>query len=157
MENYELEDYNCNDDCSGRAELKLAMKTVKFLDGLLDEECKSIVRVRAVIGAIALAFPLFGLDTIIYIIALWTTYSSISNVAGVKFSENFWSCALMGALVNIVVVFVLNFILDFIPLFGWIGMAIVGFVSIYFSGIGYIAALKTFYGKKANVNLRLKK
>lgn len=157
MENYELDNYNSGDDCSGKAEVKLAVKTVKFLDGLLDGECKSIVRIRAIIGAVALAFPLFGFDTIIYVIALWSTYYSISEVAGVKFSENFWSCALMGALVNVVVVFVLNLILDFIPLFGWIGMAIIGFVSIYLSGIGYITALKGFYGKKANVSLQLKK
>lgn len=153
MENYELDNYNSNDDCSGSAEIKLAVKTVKFLDGFLDEECKNIVRVRAIIAAVALAFPLFGLDTIIYVIVLWSTYYSISEVAGVKFSENFISCALMGALVNMVVVFVLNLILDFIPLFGWIGMAIIGFLSIYLSGLGYVTALKGFYGKKAKVDL----
>lgn len=134
-------------------DVKTSGKLIQFLDGVLDERCKQIVRVRAFSGAVALAFPLWGLDTIIYVVALWTTYSGICGAAGIPFGSSFFKHALMGFVVNIIVVGILNFALDFIPVAGWIGAAIVGAISIYFSGIGFIATLKAVYGKKANTNL----
>lgn len=142
-----------NDGNLSSKDVKTSGKLIQFLDGVLDEKCKQIVRVRAIIGAIALAFPLWGLDTIIYVIALWTTYSGICSAAGIPFGSSFFKHALMGFIVNIIVVGILNFVLDFIPVAGWIGAAIVGAVSIYLSGIGYIATLKGVYGKKANTSL----
>ena len=129
----------------------------KFASGALDSQINAVIRKKAVIGALCMALPLWGIETIVYAITLWGTYSKISDISGVPFRSNFVKNALSGFILNIVVTFVLGLALDFIPVFGWIGSALLGFLSIQLSGMGYVKALKLAHGRKAKKDVNIKK
>ena len=50
--------------------LKMVEATLEFADVALSKEVSKAVKTHALIGAICMAIPLFGLETIIYICAL---------------------------------------------------------------------------------------
>ena len=129
----------------------------KFASGALDSEINAVIRKKAIIGALCMAIPLWGIETIVYAITLWGTYSKISDISGVPFRSNFIKNALSGFILNVVVTFVLGLALDFIPVLGWVGSALVGFLSIQFSGMGYVKALKLAHGRKAKKDVNIKK
>lgn len=129
----------------------------QFMSGALDEKVNAAIRKRAIFGAIFMAIPLWGIETIAYMIVLWGTYRKISEISGVPFRENFFKNVLAGFILNVVITFTLGLLLDFIPVFGWIGSALVGYISILLSGMGYVKALKIAHGNKAKMDLNVKK
>ncbi|MCQ2312607.1 MAG: hypothetical protein MJZ84_04060 [Paludibacteraceae bacterium] len=128
----------------------------KFMDGALDDKIKQEIRKKGLYAAICMAIPLWGIETIIYIFVLWSTYSTISKISGVPFRQNFAKNALVGFITNIVITFALGCALDFIPIAGWIGSFIVGYLSIQLSGMGYVKALKLAYGNKAKADVNFR-
>ena len=128
-------------------------KIQRFAEGALDKQTASAVKSRAWIGAIAMAVPLFGFEIIVYAGALWSTYSEICNISGVPFRKHFFKNVLVGLISNIFAAFVCNFLLEFIPIAGWLGAAAYGFCTIYFSGMSFIETLKKFYGKKIKIDI----
>ena len=129
----------------------------QFMSGALDEKVNAEIRKRALFGALFMAIPLWGLETIAYAIVLWGTYKKISDISGVPFRKNFVKNVLSGFILNIVITFALGCVLDFIPVLGWIGSAIVGYLSILLSGMGYVKALKIAHGNNAKLDLNFKK
>lgn len=128
-------------------------KIQRFAEGALDKEVASAVKTRAYIGGFALACPLFGMEMLVYAVALWSTYSEICNISGVPFRKHFFQNVLVGLITNIIVAFICNLLLEFIPIVGWLGAAAYGFCTIYFSGMGFIETLKKFYGNKIKTDV----
>lgn len=62
-----------------------------------------------------------------------------------------------GFIVNIIVTFLLGLLLDFIPVVGWIGSFAVGYISIKISAMGYVKALKIFYGSKSKSDINIQR
>ncbi len=141
-------------------EYKLSKEAIitleKFLDGSLDGTIKAEIRKRALIGGLCMAIPLWGIETVVYAIALWSTYSIISKISTVPFKDHFVKNVLGGAVVNLIVVFILGLALDFLPVFGWIGSFAVGYISILVSGLGYVKMLKAMHGNRAIVDVNFK-
>ena len=128
--------------------IKLCRSLGMAANSAAPEEIKSAVNSRAIIGAIVMAFPLFGLDTLIYALVLWNMYASVAHIAGIRFSGKLITNVLGGFIVNIICVFILNFLMDFIVFFGWIGMAIAGYCATRYSGIAYLGILEQFHGRQ---------
>lgn len=127
--------------------LKLAIAMTGAADASLSKDVSNIVKNRSIIGAICMAIPLWGLEGIIYAITLWGMYIKLSEKANVPFWKNFLTNVLGGFIVNIVIVMILNFILDFIPIGGWIGAAIIGYCATLISGCAYLETLAALHGK----------
>lgn len=127
--------------------LKMVVATIKFADVALSKEVAKTVKTHAFIGAICMAIPLFGLEVIIYICALWGMYVKISKYARVSFWQHFFRNVLGAVIVNIVIGLVSCIILDFIPVAGWIAQGCIGYFSIFLSGCAYLEALARIHGK----------
>ena len=65
--------------------LKMVVATIKFADVALSKEVAKTVKTHSFIGAVCMAIPLFGLETIVYIWALWSMYVKISKYAQISF------------------------------------------------------------------------
>lgn len=129
----------------------------RFLEGALDPEINSTIQVRGLLGGVCMAIPFWGLETIIYAIVLWGTYVKISKISGVPFRSNIVTNVIGGFIVNIAVNAVLSFALDFIPVLGWIGAFIIGYLSILISGGSYVKMLKVIHKEKCKSNFNLDK
>ncbi len=127
--------------------IKLCYAVNRGADRGLSERMKSCIKSYSWWGAIIMALPLFGLDTIVYAIVLWSMYGKISSLSGVPFSGNAMKNILGGFIVNIVIVFVLNMVLDFIMFFGWIGSAVIGYFATKLSGQAYVEVLVQLHGR----------
>lgn len=127
--------------------IKLCVSLGKAADSAAPKEIKSTVNTRGIVAGIVLAFPLFGLEAIIYAIILWGMYSKVASIAGIKFSGKIISNVLGGFIINLICVFVLNLCMDFIMFFGWIGMFIAGYFATRYSGIAYLGILEQFHGR----------
>lgn len=121
-----------------KAALKLAIAMGKAADAGFPQEMKDIVKKHALIAAIAMAFPLFGIDTIVYIITLWLMYKKLAEMAHVPFSSNLIKNIIAGVLTNFVIALIVGFVLDLIPGLGWVGAAAYGYLVMTFSAIGFI-------------------
>ncbi len=121
-------------------------------NGTMSERAKSCVTGRAWAGAIVMAIPMFGLEVLVYSIVLWGMYLKLSSIAGVQFRKNFISNVLGGFIVNILIMFGLNLVLDFLMFFGWIGIGIAGYLATYLSGVAYIEFLTEFHGNNNSDN-----
>ena len=127
--------------------LKLCVAVSRGADRGLSERMTSCIKSYSWWGAVIMALPLFGLDTLIYAIVLWSMYGKISSLSGVPFSGHAMKNILGGFIVNILIVFVLNMVLDFILVFGWIGSAIVGYWGTKLSGQAYVEVLVQLHGR----------
>lgn len=127
---------------------KFCIASGMALNGAAPKEIKNVIKSRSIWGGIVLVIPLFGLDTIIYSILLWSMYASISRIAGIKFSGALIKNVLGGFIVNILITFVINFFADFIYVIGWIGMFFVGYFATKLSGIAYLGVLEAFHGRQ---------
>lgn len=127
--------------------LKLCVAVSRGADRGLSERMTSCIKGYSWWGAVIMALPLFGLDTLIYVILLWSMYGKISSLSGVPFSGHAMKNILGGFIVNILIVFVLNMVLDFILFFGWIGSAIVGYWGTKLSGQSYVEVLVQLHGR----------
>lgn len=128
--------------------LKMVEATLKFADVALSKEVSKTVKTHALIGAICMAIPLFGLETIIYICALWGMYVKISKYAHVSFWKHFFRNVLGAVIVNIAIALAFGIILDFILVAGWIAQGCIGYFSIFLSGCAYLEALARIHGKQ---------
>lgn len=135
-----------------RRVMSTAGKMEKYLDAGFSSRAKTSVNNHAITAGIALALPLFGLDNIIYIVTLWHMYSSLCSLAGKSFYSNFWKSIISGFLVNIIVCTFLEWVVSFIPLFGFLGAFIIGYASIKLSGAAYLKVLESMHN--GNVNER---
>ena len=130
---------------------KLCYALHQGVNSSMSQRVKSCVNTRSILGGIVLAVPLWGLDVFIYAIILWGMYISLSKIAGVPFWKNFFSNAIGGYIVNIVILFLVNLVADWIAFFGWVGMAIIGYFATKYSGAAYIEVLARIHGK---INVR---
>ncbi|MBR5893569.1 MAG: hypothetical protein IKZ37_08050 [Bacteroidaceae bacterium] len=125
--------------------LKLARAMSGFADAGLSQRVSSCVKTRSIVAAIIMVIPLWGIEVFLYAIVLWGMYSELCRLANVPFWKNFFTSVLGGFIVNIIVVFILNFILDFIPIGGWIAAAIMGYCVTLFSGCAYLEVLAALH------------
>lgn len=129
-----------NDD---RRMLSAANKLNNVVDKGFSENAKNLVTNHAVIGGIALALPLFGVDNILYIIALWHMYYKLCDLANKSFGSNKTKSFLGAVIVNIIVASILELACNILPFVGGIiGGMIIGFASIKISGAAYLKALE---------------
>lgn len=135
--------------------VKGAIKIEQFVSGALDGQIKSMLTKKAVVAGACMAIPLWGIETVLYAVCLWSSYSNISTISGVPFKDHFVKNVLGGMALNIAITFGLCFLLDFIPVAGWICSFVVGFISIYLCGMGYVKTLKFIHGNKAKSDLNI--
>lgn len=128
----------------------------QFMEGALDDKIKEEIRKKGLLAGVFMAIPLWGIETIAYAFVLWSTYSKISSISGVPFRENFVKNVVVGFVTNIVITFALGCALDFIPVAGWIGSFIIGYLSIQLSGMSYVKALKLAHGEKVKMDVNFK-
>ena len=121
--------------------LKLARSMTGMADAGLSKEVSNVVKSRSLTSAVIMAIPLWGIEVILYAIVLWSMYVELCKLARVPFWKNFFTSVVGGYLVNIFVVFILNLILDFIPVAGWIAAAIMAYCATLFSGCAYLEVL----------------
>lgn len=130
-----------------KASLKLAVSMTGVADAGLSKSVADIVKNHSVMGAIFIAFPFWGLETILYAIVLWGMYYKLCEKARVPFWQNFFTSVLGGYIVNLFVVFVLNIVLDFLPVINLITGAVIGYLATMFSGCAYLEALAALHDK----------
>lgn len=150
-----MEIQEMNDD---RKMISGAVKVNSLIDRGFSDRAKSVVNNHAWIGAIALALPLFGLDNIIYIIALWHMYFKLCELAKQSFGANKTKSFIGAAIVNVIVASVLELACNALPIIGGIiGGAIIGFVSIKISGAAYLKALEILHNGNVSETYSLKR
>lgn len=137
-----------------RSAVKLCAAVGIALNSAAPKEIKSTINTSAWLGGLVLALPLYGLDSIIYACIIWGMYKKVANLAGIKFGGKLTRNILGGFIINLIAVFLLNIVLDFIVLFGWIGMFIAGYVITRYSGIAYLGILEAFHGSQ-NMKVKL--
>lgn len=128
-----------NDD---RKIISSSMKFNRYIDNGFSTQAKSIVNTHSILGAIAFALPLFGLDNIIYAGVLWHMYFSLCSLAKKSFNDNRAKSFIGAVIVNFIIASVIELILSFIPGVGIIGAAVTGFFSIKISGAAYLKTLE---------------
>ena len=128
----------------------------QFLEGALDEELKATIRKRAIVGGLCMAIPLWGLETIIYIIALWGTYVRIAKISTVPFRDHLMKNIGGAVTINIIVSVITGLILDSLFGVGWVLSFFIGFASVSVSGMAYIKALKALHGQKSKTDIDIK-
>ena len=127
---------------------KLCYAFHQGVNSAMSKNVKSCVKTRAWLAALVLALPLYGIDVFIYVCILWNMYITLSRIAGVPFWKNFFTNVMAGFIVNIVLTLIGNWILDLIPFFGWLGIGVIGYFVIIYSGAAYIEVLARFHGKE---------
>ena len=89
-----------------------AFNAANKIDGYINrgftQQAQTLVNNHAIVGAIALALPLFGLDNIIYLIALWHMYVGLCNLARKSFGSNMTKSFIGAVIVNVLVASVLE-------------------------------------------------
>lgn len=133
--------------------IKLAISMTGAADASLSKEVSKIIKKHSLYGALCMAIPLWGLETFIYIPILWGMYVKLCDKAKVPFWKNFFTSIIGGFIVNLIVVTILNILLDFIPLAGWIGAGIIGYIGTMVSGCAYLETLANLH-KKGKVKER---
>ena len=128
-----------------------------FLSGALDKELNSAIRGRAIVGGLCMAIPLWGIETIVYIIALWGMYKKVAQISTVPFKDHLLRNVGGAVIVNIIIGVVAGILLDLLPVVGWVVSFVVGFASITISGMAYVKALKALHGNKAKADLNVQR
>jgi len=106
---------------------------------MFDKDTAAIVRSHALWGAIVMALPLFGLDWIAFCCILWHMYSKLCERAHKKLNLG---NVIVGIIVNIVIAVVLDLLLTFVPVIGWLGTAFIVYLQFYLSGKSFIETIK---------------
>lgn len=128
-----------NDD---RRIISASDKVNQYIDRGFSEQARSLVNICAIIGGIALALPLLGLDNIVYAVVLWTMYARLCALAKKSFGANLTKSFIGGFVVNLIVSGALELLLSFIPVVNFIGAFFIGAISIKVSGAAYLKALE---------------
>ena len=106
---------------------------------MFEKDMASIVRNHSLWGAIILALPLFGLEWIVFVCILWDMYGDLCKKCGRKFT---FGSLTAGIVVNIIVAFLIDALLTFIPVIGWLGASFIVYLQFYSSGKGFIETLR---------------
>ena len=109
----------------------LQNQLANYGDKMFDKDTAKIVRRHAFWAAIILALPLFGLDVIVFAIILWHMYSSLAQRAHKRLDTG-----------SVIVGVIINFVLEFIPVIGWLGSGFLAYLQFYLSGKTYLETLK---------------
>lgn len=133
----------------GRLAYTAFSKLDLFLEGALDKELTSAIRGRALVGGLCMAIPLWGIEIIVYAVALWGMYGKVAQISTVPFKDHFWRNVGGAIAVNLIINFIGGMVLDMLPGIGWILSFALGYASITISGMAYIEALKSLHGKKS--------
>lgn len=86
-----------------------------------------------------MALPLFGLDLIIFCVILWDMYSALCKRANKKLDA---SSIIVGIIINIVIALIIDCVLTFIPIIGWLGTGFLVYLQFYLSGKSFIETIK---------------
>lgn len=124
----------------------------RYIDKGFSKRARKKVSMCAFLGGLAFALPLFGLDNIIYMIILWGMYSSLSKMACEAYHSSRTKNFIGGFIVNFLVASAIELALSFIPVVGWVGAFLVGYLSLKISGAAYLSALEVLY--QGNVSER---
>lgn len=124
----------------------------RYIDKGFSKRARKKVSMCAFWGGLAFALPLFGLDNIIYMIILWGMYSSLSKMACEAYHSSRTKNFIGGFIVNFLVASAIELALSFIPVVGWVGAFLVGYLSLKISGAAYLSALEVLY--QGNVSER---
>ena len=108
-------------------------------DKMFEKDMASIVSNHSLWGAIILALPLFGLEWIVFVCILWDMYGDLCKKCGRKFT---FGSLTVGIVVNIIVAFIIDALLTFIPVIGWLGTSFIVYLQFYSSGKGFIETLR---------------
>lgn len=130
-----------------RRALNTTQKLNNRIDAGFSKKAKSVVSTRAIIGGIAFAFPLFGLDNIIYCIVLWNMYITLAKMARPT-GSNIVKSFIGGFLVNIIISSIIELGVSFIPIGGIIISFLVGYLSIKISGAAYLKVIEGMFSGK---------
>ena len=122
----------------------------RYIDKGFSKRARKKVSMCAFLGGLAFALPLFGLDNIIYMIILWGMYSSMSKMACEAYHSSRTKNFIGGFIVNFLVASAIELALSFIPVVGWVGAFLVGYLSLKISGAAYLSALEVLYQGKVN-------
>lgn len=124
----------------------------RYIDKGFSKRARKKVSMCAFLGGLAFALPLFGLDNVIYMIILWGMYSSLSKMACEAYHSSRTKNFIGGFIVNFLVASAIELALSFIPVVGWVGAFLVGYLSLKISGAAYLSALEVLY--QGNVSER---
>lgn len=86
-----------------------------------------------------MALPLFGLDWITFCCILWHMYSKLCERAHKKLDTG---NVIVGIIVNTVIAVVIDLLLTFVPVIGWLGTAFIVYLQFYLSGKSFIETIK---------------
>lgn len=108
----------------------------KLANKMFEKDVFKIIKRHALLAAIVVMFPLFGLDWIIFIYILWHMYSAICKKVGTTL--NFSNIA-AGFFVNIFVTILLDIIFTAVPFL----ISFIVYAQFYISGKAFIEILKS--------------
>lgn len=112
-------------------------KIAKFVGGGMfpEEDLKKLVHNHALIGAIILAIPGFGIDWLAYCVVLWHMYHKLCQRVNQTLG---CGTIVLGVGVNMVVAIVVDLLLTLIPLLS----GFLAYLQFYLSGKAFIETLK---------------
>ncbi|MCR8873186.1 hypothetical protein [Phocaeicola barnesiae] len=111
----------------------------KWGDKMFENDMAKIVKKHAFWGAIIMALPTFGLGLIAYCYILWHMYYALCQRCETELKV---STVIAGIVVNFIVATVVNFVLAYVPIIGWLGTGFIVYLQFYLSGKGYIETLR---------------
>lgn len=111
----------------------------KWGDKMFEEDMAKIVRKHAFWAAIIMIIPTFGFGLILYCYILWHMYYALCERCGTELKI---STVIAGIIVNLIIAAVVNFVLAYIPVIGWLGTGFIVYLQFYLSGKSYIETLR---------------
>lgn len=120
----------------------------KFANKYFEDSIFRIVKKHAIVVAILSLIPDLG---IVYILGLWRMYVKIANKCDISFKDNFKSLIGTGMVVNVIIYFIADTLLTFIPF----ANPIIAYFLFYLSGKMYVESVKLLPLPK-DENLHLK-
>lgn len=108
-------------------------------DKMFDDKTAKIIRSHALWASFIMAFPFFGVDLIFYCFILWDMYGKLCKAAKQPLNV---SNIIVGFIVNIVIALVVDTLLSFIPVIGWLGTSFIVYFQFYSSGKAFLETLK---------------
>ena len=111
----------------------------KWGDKMFEEDMAKIVRKHAFWAAIIMTIPTLGFGLILYCYILWHMYYALCERCGTELKI---STVIAGIIVNLIIAAVVNFVLAYIPVIGWLGTGFIVYLQFYLSGKSYIETLR---------------
>lgn len=111
----------------------------KWGDKMFEEDMAKIVRKHAFWAAIIMTIPTFGFGLILYCYILWHMYYALCERCGTELKI---STVIAGIIVNLIIAAVVNFVLAYIPVIGWLGTGFIVYLQFYLSGKSYVETLR---------------